>query len=279
MSCLLQLAVFFTMVAFPPSKINLGLRVLEKRSDGYHNLDTCFYPIPLTDVLEILPAETLKFIPTGTAIPGSDHDNLCLKAYRLLDRDFKLPPVEIHLHKVIPTGAGLGGGSSDGAHTLRLLNEIFSLQISHERLSEYASVLGSDCAFFVRDKPALGSGRGEILEPADVSLTGKYLMLIKPEVHVSTAEAYGGIVPGKPTVSVREIVEQLPLEKWRDVLVNDFETSVFSKHPIIEDCKAWLYEQGAVYASMSGSGASVFGLFNAPAPVVHPNVIWQGILS
>jgi len=267
------------MIAFPPCKINLGLNVLSKRSDGYHNLETCFYPLPFTDILEILPAEKLAFIPTGNAIPGESSDNLCLRAYELLKKDFSIKPVEIHLHKVIPTGAGLGGGSSDAAYTLRLLNEIFSLHLTTGQLKNYAQQLGSDCAFFVEDEICLGKGRGELLEPIQVSLKDKFLVLLKPDVHVSTAEAYRGVIPQTANPSVRHILESVPLSQWKTVLKNDFEASVFKAHPIIEQCKTFLYEQGAVYACMSGSGSSVFGIFNEPNNITHANLIWSGLLS
>lgn len=252
------------MISFPPCKINLGLNVLSKRSDGYHNLETCFYPIPLTDALEIVPADAVSFNLSGNAIPGDAADNLCLKAYRLLQKDFALPPVAIFLHKVIPSGAGLGGGSSDGAHTLRLLNHIFNLKLTAEKLKAYALQLGSDCPFFIEDKPMLGTGRGEILTEISVQLSGKFLVLVKPDIHVSTAEAYGGVTPAVPSVRIKNTLETLPVSTWKEVLVNDFEKSVFAKHPHIGAIKDNLYEHGALYASMSGSGSSVFGIFEKP---------------
>jgi 4-diphosphocytidyl-2-C-methyl-D-erythritol kinase len=252
------------MISFPPCKINLGLNVISKRSDGYHNLETCFYPIPLTDVLEVLPAGTTFFAVSGNTIPGDASDNLCLKAHHILQKDFNLPPVSIHLHKVIPSGAGLGGGSSDGAHTLRLLNQIFALALSSEKLKAYALQLGSDCPFFIDDKPMLGSGRGEILADISIDLSGKFLVLIKPDVHVSTAEAYGGVTPAQRATRVNDIIEREPITQWKDRLKNDFEESVFSKHPEIGEIKENLYQQGALYASMSGSGSAVFGLFEKP---------------
>jgi len=267
------------MIAFPPCKINLGLNVLEKRNDGYHNLETCFYPIPLTDILEILPSQQLSFIPTGTLIPGESTDNLCLRAYALLKKTFDIPPVDIHLHKVIPTGAGLGGGSSDAAYTLRLLNDLFALQLTIDQLSHYAQQLGSDCSFFIQNEAMLGKGRGEILEPVHFSLSGKYLVLIMPDVHVSTAEAYRGVVPQAAKQSVKSILENIPLPDWKDVLKNDFEASVFNGHPIIKHYKERLYELGAVYASMSGSGSSVFGIFDHPIAYTDEALIWSGVLT
>jgi len=251
------------MVTFPPCKINLGLGVIRKREDKYHDIETCFYPIPLTDVLEVLPATTVSFEISGNAIPGDASDNLCLKAYRLLQKDFDLPPVKIFLHKVIPSGAGLGGGSSDGAHTLRLLNEVFGLRLSAEKLKEYALQLGSDCPFFIEDRPMLGSGRGEELKPVSVDLSGKFIVLVKPDVHVSTAEAYGGVTPAVPQMPVKDILQKRVVD-WKDVLKNDFETSVFAKYPQIGAIKEKFYQHGALYASMSGSGSAVFGIFEKP---------------
>lgn len=266
------------MVSFPPCKINLGLNVIEKRSDGYHNLETVFYPIPLNDIVEIIPADTTQFIASGITIPGDKSTNLCLKAYELLKSTYKLPPVEIRLHKVIPTGAGLGGGSADAAHTLRLLNKLFNLQLSISQLQDYAQQLGSDCAFFIEDKPMLGLGRGELLEPIQLSLKGKFLVLLKPNVHVSTAEAYKGVKPTRSQPSVREIVENTPIEKWRNLLKNDFEESVFKAHPIISEYKEKLYAAGALYACMSGSGSSVFGIFEKPFNFTGEDLVWSGLL-
>lgn len=250
------------MVSFPHCKINLGLNIISKRSDGYHDIETCFYPIHWTDVLEIIPSQELTFTTTGLSIPGSSPENLCLKAYELLKEDFDLPPVHIHLHKLLPTGAGLGGGSSDAAFTLRALNEILELELSAKQLVAYASLLGSDCAYFTQDNPMVGTGRGEILNLVTVPITGMFIVLVKPNIHVSTADAYSDVLPVKPMLSIKEIVENKPLETWKEILVNDFETSVFTKFPKIGELKDDLYRAGAVYASMSGSGSSVFGIFN-----------------
>ncbi len=248
------------MVTFPPSKINLGLQILSKRTDGYHNISTCFYSFPWTDVLEILPFNSLTFRQTGLAIPGNAEDNLCLKAYHILKEDFKIDTVQIHLHKNIPTGAGLGGGSSDAAHTIRLLNALFELDLSAERIMQYASRIGSDCAFFIQDRPMLGSGRGELLELANINLKGYYIVVLVPAVHVSTAEAYNGVTPHIPDSELHELIG-MRIAEWRDRLVNDFEMSIFQKYPMLQQLKEKLYSNGAVYASMSGSGSSVFGIF------------------
>jgi 4-diphosphocytidyl-2-C-methyl-D-erythritol kinase len=267
------------MVSFPPCKINLGLNIIEKRSDGYHNLETVFYPIPLCDIVEVIPSDTVQFIASGLTIPGESSTNLCLKAYNLLKAEHNLDPVEIHLHKVIPTGAGLGGGSADAAHTLRLLNQLFKLELSNTELQHYAQQLGSDCAFFIEDKPMLGLGRGEILAPVQLTLKGKFLVLVKPDVHVSTAEAYRGVKPVTARPQIKDIIESIPLQEWKDVLKNDFEESVFKAHPIISQYKENLYAQGAIYACMSGSGSSVFGIFEKAFDFEGEDVIWSGLLT
>ena len=248
------------MIVFPHCKINLGLHVISKREDGYHNIETCFYPVPWTDILEIIPAKEFSFTSSGLVIPGKDEDNLCIKAYHHLQTHFDLAPVKIHLHKVLPTGAGLGGGSSDAAFTLRLLNSVFDLKLNPIQLRKFAAQLGSDCSFFVEDKPMLGSGRGEQLVDLPLSLKGLYMVLVKPDIHVSTADAYAGVKPHTPHQTLTDILT-LPVAEWKDHLVNDFERSVFAKYPAIEAIKKEFYDHGALYASMSGSGSSVFGIF------------------
>lgn len=252
------------MITYPNAKINLGLNITEKRPDGYHNLETVFYPIPLQDALEVKPLDgeneyLLKI--TGTQITGEPEDNLVIKAYRLLKQDYPhLPSIDIHMFKHIPTGAGLGGGSSDAAFMLKLLNEKFSLHISVSQLEEYAARLGADCAFFIQNKPVFASGIGNIFEPIELSLKGYYLVLVKPDIFVSTKEAYALVKPQKPQLSLKDIIHR-PIEEWKNTMVNDFEESVFHKFPEIAAIKDKLYDMGAIYASMSGSGASVFGLF------------------
>lgn len=248
------------MVAFPHCKINLGLNVVSKRSDGFHNIETCFYPIPRTDILEIIRSSEFSFTQSGIEVPGLEDDNLCVKAHRLLKNNFRIGNVKMHLHKIIPMGAGLGGGSSDGAFALRLLNLIFDLKVSIESLKKYAAQLGSDCSFFIEDSPMIGTGRGEILSPTSNHLSGLFLVLIKPAVHVSTAEAYSGIVPQTREFPIAEILK-LPVSEWRGKLKNDFEKSIFKKYPTISQLKEKMYSSGAIYASMSGSGSTVFGLF------------------
>lgn len=267
------------MVSFPPCKINLGLNILRKRQDGYHDIDTCFYPIPFTDILEVIESDELTFSASGLVIPGDAANNLCLKAYHLLAKEHNLPPVKIHLHKIVPTGAGLGGGSSDGAHALRTINLLFDLRLTDTELAALAARLGSDCPFFIYDKPMTGKGRGEILAPATVSLKGYHLVLLNPGVHVSTADAFGGVVPRVPARPMDEILE-LPVPAWRGQLENDFEESIFRKYPVIGKLRDKLYSAGAVYSAMSGSGSSVFGIFDSPVASegLHSQLIWQGSL-
>jgi 4-diphosphocytidyl-2-C-methyl-D-erythritol kinase len=269
------------MVSFPPCKINLGLRVLRKRADGYHDLDTCFYPLPFTDILEVIPSKKVEFTMSGLSIPGDGKDNLCLRAYHLMQEKYKVGPVKLHLHKIIPTGAGLGGGSADAAHTLRLLNIVFNLGLSQEQLAGHAAGLGSDCSFFIYDVPMIGSGRGEILTPSTATLAGKYLVLLNPSIHVSTAEAYAGIVPSTLARSVSAVLAD-DIDKWKSDLKNNFEASVFVRHPMIRSIKERLYTYGARYAAMSGSGSSVFGIFDNPVDIPDQRIaamtIWKGLL-
>ena len=248
------------MVSFPGSKLNLGLHILAKRKDGYHDIETCFYPIPWTDVLEFQPSAKWAFECTGLHIAGKLSDNLCVKAYELLNKDFSLPGVQGHLHKIVPMGAGLGGGSADAAHTLRILNQLFELHLSANQLAGYANRLGSDCPHFLKDMATVGRGRGEILEPIDLTLKGYFLVVVTPEVHVSTAEAYAGIVPQVPPENLDSLL-RLPIHQWRDRLTNHFESTVFRRYPELEQLKKSLYDIGAVYASLSGSGSSLFGIF------------------
>lgn len=255
------------MIAYPNCKVNLGLNIVEKRADNYHNLETVFYPIPLCDVLEIIenkdPANSPSFplSTTGLPIQGTVSSNLCVKAYKLLKKDFpKIPWVRVHIHKLIPIGAGLGGGSSNGAYALRMYNELFDLRLSEERLMAYAAELGSDCAFFIKNKACYATGRGELLEPIDLDLSDYTFVVVNPAIYVNTGDAFRDIRPARPAVSVRRIV-QTPVAGWKHQLVNDFEESICSKYPAIKNVKEELYRKGAVYAAMSGSGSTVFGLF------------------
>jgi len=250
------------MIIFPPCKINIGLQVISRRDDGYHNIATSFYPLPLTDALEIITSAELSFHVSGNAIPGNTKDNLCLKAYHLLKKDYpRLPPVDIYLHKVIPIGAGLGGGSSDAAYMLRLLNTKHRLAITWEKLQKYASMLGSDCAFFLQDRPCCATGRGDQLYPfSGEDLSHYHFMLVCPDIHINTAEAYKGIIPAMPSVPLPDLLRR-PIDTWKDTLVNDFEKPVFEAYPALAEIKETLYRHGALYASLSGSGAAVYGIF------------------
>ena len=256
------------MITFPNAKINLGLNIIEKRPDGYRNLETIFYPINLQDALEVTRREnndkeyTLHI--SGAPLEGEPEDNLVVKAYKLLKKDYPgLLPVDIHMYKHIPAGAGLGGGSSDAACMIKLLNDKFSLGLSTERMEEYAVKLGADCAFFIRNKPVFATGIGNLFEPVELSLKGYHIILIKPDIFVSTRDAFAEIKPVRPAVSLKEIVKQ-PMETWKNSMKNDFEDSVFKKFPEIAAIKDELYDLGAVYAAMSGSGSSVYGIFKAP---------------
>lgn len=256
------------MITFPNAKINLGLNIVEKRPDGYHNLETIFYPIPLQDALEITPWEggerKYKLAQSGIQIAGDDESNLVVKAYKLLDNLHNLPPIEINLLKHIPSGAGLGGGSADAAFMLCMLNQHFQLNIPNKQLEVYAAQLGADCAFFVENKPTFAEGIGNIFSPIELSLKGYKLLLVKPDIFVSTRDAFAQIKPKRPTISLKEVAK-MPIEAWKTYMVNDFEESVFPQFPAIADIKALLYDMGAIYASMSGSGSSVFALFKGDA--------------
>ena len=250
------------MIRTPNCKINLGLYVTGKRPDGYHNLETIFLPIPLCDELEMEQADRFSFLQEGIPLDSGTENNLCVKAYRMLQQDFpQIGELRIRLHKRIPFGAGLGGGSADAAEALILLNRLFRLGLSAAQLEAYAARLGSDCPFFIANRPSFATGRGELLEslPA-LDLSGCDLLLLKPDDAVSTAEAYRGITPTPAPVDLRQAVRQ-PVERWKEIIYNQFEESVFPQHPAIRDCKERLYREGALYASMTGSGSCVYGLF------------------
>ena len=253
------------MITFPNAKINLGLNITKKRPDGYHNLETIFYPIPLEDALEVCPRQTAgegkwSLAQSGLPVEGDPDKNLVVKAYKLLDEACGLPPTDIHLYKRIPSGAGLGGGSADAAFMLKLLNDTYALHLTDGQLEAYAAQLGADCAFFVRNRATFAEGIGNVFSPVDLSLAGWRLLLVKPDVFVSTRDAFARIRPRRPARSLKDIIK-LPVEQWKDCMANDFEESVFPQFPAISEVKAELYRLGAVYASMSGSGSSVYGLF------------------
>lgn len=252
------------MLVYPNAKINLGLNVVERRPDGYHNIETIFYPIGIQDVLNIEPSDTCSdysFSSSGIAVAGNPEDNLIIKAYHLLRSQYEFPPVDISLHKQIPFGAGLGGGSADAAFTLKALNELFELKISTKKLQSLSAKIGADCPFFIKNKPVYAEGIGNAFSTVKVSLKGYWMLLVKPDIHVSTAEAYAGIKPCPSQNSLKELI-QLPISEWKSNIKNDFEISVFEKQPEIGRIKEKIYNLGASYASMSGSGSSVYGIFN-----------------
>ena len=255
------------MIQFPNCKINLGLSILEKRKDGFHALETVFYPVALNDILEITTTingqqnALVQFESSGNPIPGDVSSNLCIKAYHLLKADFpQLTPVKIHLHKKIPIGAGLGGGSSDGAAALSMLNDLFQLQLSTTQLIQYAAQLGSDCPFFILNEASHATGRGEIMQPIPINLSNFTMALIHPNIPISTGWAFQQITPAIKEKTIASIIQQ-PITTWKNELINDFEKPVFEAHPSLALIKHNLYEQGAIYASLSGSGSSLFGLF------------------
>lgn len=262
------------MIAYPNAKVNLGLNIIRKRADGYHDIESGFIPIGWRDVLEIIedsdrPAGQVIFTTSGIPVPSDGNPNLCERAYHLLTAEHGLPAVRIHLHKIIPIGAGLGGGSSDAAFTLILLNELFELGETEERLEHLAAQIGSDCPFFIRNRPQFVTGRGELMEPIGLQLEGLHMLLLYPRIHIGTAEAYSGVRPHVQNTPLREVLSE-PLDKWRYLLHNDFEDSLFPRYPMLEELKGALYRAGAAYASMTGSGSTMYGIFREKADVRIP---------
>lgn len=254
------------MLLLPNCKINIGLNVVSRRPDGYHDLETLFYPIPLRDALEFTEAkegDATTFRAGGFPIGGAAESNLVMRAYKMLDEEFGLPPVCIELRKNIPMGAGLGGGSSDAAFMMKGLNEAFGLGLSDEDMERRVATLGADCAFFIRNKAAFATGIGDVLTPHPLALKGKWIVLVKPDVFVSTKEAYAQITPGRRSVALAEALER-PISEWKSCVFNDFEDSVFPNHPELPAIKQTLYDMGAIYAAMSGSGSTIFGIFERP---------------
>ena len=270
------------MIEFPPAKLNLGLQIIAKRTDGFHDLQTVFYQFPLNDVLEIIKDDSLepgqcKLISSGLPIPAGE--NLCETAYKLLHKYHSLPGVRIYIHKIIPMGGGLGGGSSDAAYTLKLLNTMFDLKLSNDELKAFALILGSDCPLFIDNNPQYGEGRGEVLSPVNIDLTGKYLLLVYPGIHVSSKGAYSNVIP-KVSRSCKKVIES-DIKSWRFDLVNDFEAYVIPNYPELAGIKEQLYALGADYAAMSGSGSSFFGIFSNPISYKGwPShyFVWQSVL-
>lgn len=272
------------MVLFPNCKINIGLNITSKRNDGYHNIQTIFFPVRWYDVLEVIDnpnqkssdnnnkTASFQLQVSGIAVPGNASDNICIKALELLRKDFpSIPAVDIFLHKAIPAGAGLGGGSADGAFMLKLLNEKYRLNLSTEQLIQYAAQLGSDCAFFMHNQPCFATSRGEMLEPIQLDLSAYTLVLINPGIHVNTGAAFSAITPAEPAQSLKEIIQE-PITNWKALITNDFEQAVFQQHPELKTIKAQLYDHGAVYSAMSGSGSTIYGFFSANAV---PSMPWN----
>lgn len=274
------------MICFPNAKINIGLYVTAKREDGYHDIETVFLPIPLQDVLEVKPMSSrqhdYEWLPAGNPIAGSAEDNLVVRVYKQLKEEFHLPPVSIYLYKRIPTGAGLGGGSSDAAFMMRLLSEQFDLRLSESDMERRLRPIGADCAFFVRNRPAIATGIGDQLAPLALDLSDKYIILVKPPFSVSTREAYAGVVPALPDKSLAQSLNA-PIATWRDDVSNDFEKSVCAVHPQITAIKQTLYDMHALYAAMSGSGSAVFGIFDHPfeeaAEIFKDCFVYQHLLK
>jgi len=250
------------MISFPNAKINIGLNVVERRNDGFHNIETLFYPVyQLYDVLEIIETEEVSLSVFGTDISENIEDNLIIRAYRLLQADYSLPALAFYLKKAIPIGAGLGGGSADAAFTLKMLNDMFCLKIPNKKLENYAVKLGADCPFFIENKPSMAQSKGEVLTEIDINLKGKFLLLVKPDIYINTAEAYANIIPHKPEYNLQTIINK-PISEWKNFIFNDFEDVIFNKYPLLHEIKKIMYGFGAVYASMSGSGSTIYGIFN-----------------
>lgn len=267
------------MITYPNAKINIGLNITERRPDGYHNIESVFYPINLQDAVEIKtiegeePQGGYKLKVSGTILDGTPDDNLVVKAYQLLRKDFNFPAQKIHLYKHIPVGAGLGGGSSDAAAIIKMLNEKFALGLTSEQMQNYAVQIGADCPFFINNTPVFATGIGNIFTPIELSLHGKTIILVKPDIFVSTRDAYALVKPSPAAIPLTEAIKQ-PISEWKQIITNDFEKSVFAKYPEIAAIKDKLYDMGALYASMSGSGSAVYGIFDSP--IEYADEIFSG---
>ena len=267
------------MLFFPNAKINIGLQILNRRFDGFHNIETFMIPVGLRDSLEFIPSEENLFSGSGIQLDVSSENNLCIKAYDLLRKKYSTPPISIHLHKAIPTGAGLGGGSADAAFLLSSLNNYFNLNISVSELESFASTLGSDCPFFINNKPNLAFGRGEKLEPFNINLSDYVILIAHPGIHVNTTWAYKNSKPNSNRPSLKSILNSEPITNWKNTLFNDFEDIIFPSHPEIRELKEKIYSLGAIYTSMTGSGSAVYGIFenNNEDYKQHFNCfVWQG---
>ncbi|MBK7669363.1 MAG: 4-(cytidine 5'-diphospho)-2-C-methyl-D-erythritol kinase [Sphingobacteriaceae bacterium] len=260
------------MIDFPNCKINLGLNVTQKRPDGFHNIETVFYPVNWKDSIEIIEGgnQAFELQISGLKIEGNIEENIIFKAYKLLAQEALLPNLKVYLHKVLPMGAGLGGGSSNAAFFLKLVNKQLKLNLSTEKLTEMARKLGSDCAFFIENTPVFAKGKGDEFEAIKLDLSKYHILVVYPGIHSNTKEAYDGVIPTQPTKSIRDIVTKEPIENWKALLENDFEKSIFKKYPEIEKLKNTLYQNGAIYASLSGSGSAVFGIFKTKPEISFP---------
>ncbi|PWJ40122.1 4-(cytidine 5'-diphospho)-2-C-methyl-D-erythritol kinase [Sediminitomix flava] len=269
------------MIVFPNAKINIGLNIVSKREDGFHNIESCFYPVEWEENLEIIKSNEFQFTSSGIHIPTDGGKNLCEKAYDLIAADYDISPVKIHLDKRIPIGAGLGGGSADASFCLKLINQIFELGISDQQLETYAAELGSDCPFFIKNKPKWVLGRGEIFEDIKLNLSGKFIVLVYPNIHISTKEAYSGVIPKVSLHQTKEILENSPIEEWQGKIKNDFEDGLVKKYPVFETISNQLRQAGAEYVSMTGSGSTYYGIFKEETEVDFPKdyITWKGKLQ
>ena len=268
------------MIFFAPAKINLGLKVLNRRSDHYHNIDTVFYPVPLYDIIEVMRNDSFSMQITGIQVDGLVEDNLLYKAWKLIHDQYSIPGVKIHLHKQIPMGAGLGGGSSDAATLIKAINSIFHLELTAETMKELSARLGADCPFFIDAIPIRALGIGDRFSPVSIDLSGYYLVLVKPAIHISTAEAYGGVFKEGANAVLFE--DSFPeINSWKDVLVNSFEKHLFEKYSVLAQIKHQLYEMGAIFSLMSGSGATIYGIFEHEVEIPdkwNKYFVWQSKL-
>lgn len=266
------------MIDFPNCKINLGLNITEKRTDGFHNIETVFYPVNWCDALEIIEGgdNAIEIIQSGLSVNVNAEENIVFKAWKALTFDHKIPNIKVYLHKVLPMGAGLGGGSSDAAFFLKMANNKFNLGLSTVKLIEIAKTLGADCAFFIENKPVFGVGKGDEFSSVMVDLSNYHILVVYPSINSNTKNAYEGVKPAKPARSVKEIIENEPIHNWKNTLFNDFEKSIFQKYPEIEILKVSMYKTGAIYASLSGSGSAVFGIFKEKPKMDLPDTyFWQ----
>ena len=261
------------MILFPPAKINLGLNVLGKRPDGYHEIETCMYPVQWFDLLELLQRDEFEFVQTGIVVDCPPDSNLCVRAFRMIQDRYSIPNVYMHLRKNIPMGAGLGGGSSDAAYVLIGLNELFSLDISKNDLRQMAGELGSDCPFFINSTPQIATGRGEFMENFELDLSDYFIKVVHPGIHIGTKEAYSGVRFIENRIALAGLLRQ-PIESWKHTLMNSFEYSIMTSNPKISDLKEQMYSEGAIYASMSGSGSSVYGIFKEEPTITITDTCW-----